>query len=526
MRVSTRIAVNQITRWGATLVQGLIAFSMVPLLIRFLGKDGYGIVTLLIAVVAMCAMADFGLRTALGRHLAEELARGQHPRFNELFSSAVYVALVAGSFAGLMWGLLAPSFIAVFNLPASLAAEAQSVIRWYGAIAIPLSFLLPVYAAVIFASGRSDILDGVTAGTAIIQAVGLVAVLGLSRGGLLGWALVTVGELILRLLILRYLGHRLAPFGLTKLGLVRRDVIRGLFSTSAYPFMLQLMYVVNIYADPLILTTILGPSAVAIYRAGMVLPMRIQPLFSIADQLQPFAVAYHVTQRKAKLQDVLIRGTRYTVLLGILPCAVLGVFSEPITRFWLSGALGSDYRLAGHVLAGWVIVELLTTTAGGAQWSIFFAVNKLRFLAWSQVPLTVFNLTVSIILVAWTSVGLLGVVIGTIVLALIRRPMLIIYAARACGLSTRTYLVEAYARPAIVLVILGAVASSWLRLGLAESVLGLLAGAAATTFAWLLSVWWLGLTANDRRDARLMLNESPATLDILGLRRGVLRRRE
>ena len=207
------------------------------------------------------------------------------------------------------------------------------MIRWYGAIAIPLSFLLPVYAAVIFASGRSDILDGVTAGTAIIQAVGLVAVLGLSRGGLLGWALVTVGELILRLLILRYLGHRLAPFGLTKLGLVRRDVIRGLFSTSAYPFMLQLMYVVNIYADPLILTTILGPSAVAIYRAGMVLPMRIQPLFSIADQLQPFAVAYHVTQRKAKLQDVLIRGTRYTVLLGILPCAVLGVFSEPITRF-------------------------------------------------------------------------------------------------------------------------------------------------------------------------------------------------
>jgi O-antigen/teichoic acid export membrane protein len=258
----------------------------------------------------------------------------------------------------------------------------------------------------------------------------------------------------------------------------------------------------------------------------MVLPMRIQPLFSIADQLQPFAVAYHVTQRNAKLQDVLIRGTRYTVLLGILPCAVLGVFSEPITRFWLSGALGSDYRLAGHVLAGWVIVELLTTTAGGAQWSIFFAVNKLRFLAWSQVPLTVLNLAVSIILVAWTSVGLLGVVIGTIVLALIRRPMLIIYAARACGLSTRTYLVEAYARPAMVLVILGAVASSWLRLGLAESVLGLLAGAAATTFAWLPSVWWFGLTANDRRDVRLMLNESPATLGILGLRRGVLRRRE
>src|SRR5258708_28811355 len=156
------------------------------------------------------------------------------------------------------------------------------------------------------------------------------------------------------------------------------------------------------------------------------------------------------------LQDGLIRGTRYTVLLGFLPWAVLGVFSEPIPRFWLSGALGSDYRLAGHVLAGWVIVELLTTTAGGAQWPIFLAVNKLRFLAWSQVPFAVLNLTVSIILVAWTSVGLLGVVVGTIVAALIRRPMLIIYAARACGLSTSTYVVIAYSRPALVPGIFGA----------------------------------------------------------------------
>jgi len=525
VRVSTRIAVNQITRWGATLARGVVALSMVPLLIRFLGKDGYGVVSVLIAVVAICAMADFGLRTALGRHLADELARGQHARFNELFSNAVYVALIAGSFAGLMWALLAPVLIGLFNLPASLAAEAQPVIRWYGAIAIPLSFLLTIYGAAIFASGRSDILDGVGAGTATLQAVGLVTMLGLFRGGLVAWALVSIGELSMHLLILRYLGRRLTPFGNTRLGLVRGDVIRSLFSSSVHPFMLQVMYAATIYADPLVLTTILGPSAVAIYRAGTALPMRIQPLFSLADQLQPFAVAYHVTDQRAKLQDVLIRGTRYTALLGILPCAILGVFSEPITRFWLSGALGSDYRTAGHVLVGWVIVELLTTAAGGAQWPIFLAVNKLRFLAWSQIPFAVLNLAVSIILVAWTSVGVLGVVIGTIVAALIRRPMLVSYAARACGLATRTYLVEAYARPAMVLVILGAVAVSWLRLGFAESVSGLVAGATMTTCAWFLSVWWLGLTANDRRDLQSMLAESPAALAVLGVRRsGLLRR--
>jgi O-antigen/teichoic acid export membrane protein len=344
-------------------------------------------------------------------------------------------------------------------------------------------------------------------------------VLGLSHLGLSGWALVTIGELIVRLLILCYVGHHLVPFWRIELQLVGRDVMRRLLSTSAYSFMLQLMQAATIYANPLVLTTLMGPSAVAIYRAGTVLPMRVQPLFSIANQLQPFAVRYHVAQRTADLQDVLIRGTRYTVLLGILPCAVLGIFAEPITRLWLSGALGSDYRLAGYVLAGWAIVELLTTTAGGAQWSIFLAVNKLRFIAWSQIPFAALNLTLSIVLVAWTSVGLLGVVIGAIAVNLIRRPMLVIYAARACGLSARTYAMNAYARPAMVFVILGGVGATWLWLGLAESLAGLVAGAAATTIAWLPSVWWLGLTAHDRQYVRLLFGESPITLGFLGLRR-------
>lgn len=505
MRASTRIAVNHATRWGTTFVQGIIALALVPFFIRTLGKDGYGVVGLLIAVVGLCAMADFGLRTALVRHLADAIARADHRRFNELFSTAVFVTLTAGSGVGLLWAVLSPTFVPLFNVPPAEAAQAQWVIRWYAAVAIPLSFVLPVYGAVVFASGRSDVVDGISGGTGLIQAVALVVVLGPAHGGLAGWAVVSAGEQILRLVSLRYAAGRIVGFAHATWRLVSRDAIRRLFSASAYPFMLQLLSAASTYADPFVLTTILGPAAVAVYRAGTVLPIRIQPLFSIADQLHPFAVGYRATGQTDKFQDLLVRGTRYTVLLGILPATILGIFSEPITRFWLARALGPDYRSAARVLTAWVIVELFTTTVGGAQWPIFLAADRLRFLTWSQIPFTLLNLTLSVVLVAFTSAGVLGVVIGAIVVALVRRPMLIVYAAWACGLRVKTYVMEAYARPAVVFVVLAAVAGAWLRLGFAESLPGLIAGTAMTGFAWFLLVWCVGLTAGDRRDVRSML---------------------
>jgi O-antigen/teichoic acid export membrane protein len=279
--------------------------------------------------------------------------------------------------------------------------------------------------------------------------------------------------------------------------------------------MLQVMYAIGLYADPLILTTLLGPSAVAIYRAATVLPMRIQPLVNLADHLQPFATRYYVGAQTAKLQETLIKGTRYTLLLGILPCVILGVFADSIAHIWLGRALGDDYRTVATVLRAWVIVELIGS-AGGAHWSVFQAVNKLRFLAWTQVPFAVLNVGLSCVLVAWTSVGVVGVVLGTIAAAVIRRPMLIVAAARACGLSVRTYAREAYGRPLLVLLVLAGIAFCCCGLEFLGTVQALVVGVAVTAAAWAPLTWWLGFTGEDRQTVGAFFGQAVRALRFRG----------
>ena len=79
-----------------------------------------------------------------------------------------------------------------------------------------------------------------------------------------------------------------------------------------------------------------------------------------------------------------------------------------------------------------------------------------------------------------------------------RRPIITVHTARACELSARRYLVEAYLRPTVVLVILGSLAAVLLLLGAGDSLVTLLASAALLGLVWIPLCWWIGFVDEDR----------------------------
>jgi O-antigen/teichoic acid export membrane protein len=143
-------------------------------------------VTLLAALVSMSSLADLGLRTSLARHLTEQVVTGGRQRFNELLSSALGLMLATGLLAGVVAVGLAPWLAEWFRLSRAVAPEGVTLIRWYGGLAIPLGFVVPVYAAVLTAHGRFDLLNGVYGATAVAQALALVVVLSFTSLGLRG----------------------------------------------------------------------------------------------------------------------------------------------------------------------------------------------------------------------------------------------------------------------------------------------------------------------------------------------------
>lgn len=71
---------NLLSGWAAIAVSGAVAIVMVPFLLRHIGTEGHGLACLLMVIVGLSSIADYGLRGALGRELPERVAQNDNSR--------------------------------------------------------------------------------------------------------------------------------------------------------------------------------------------------------------------------------------------------------------------------------------------------------------------------------------------------------------------------------------------------------------------------------------------------------------
>ena len=507
MQVSQRIAWNAVTNWAAMLVSAAVGLVLVPFLLGCLGKEGYGLAAIAGVVVSFTAAADLGLRGALSRHLAEQVALKNTRRFNELASTALVLYLTIGTALATACVLAAEPLARAFRVSPALLPEAVFLVRWYSSVSILLSFLSPLFGAVVISNNRFDLRNYILTGTGLMRGAFLFAVLGLTDTGLYGWAVVGIAATALEVALMVIAARRLWPAMELRVRHLRWSAAKALASLGVSLFTLQWTGLLAVQSDPIVLTAFLGPAAVALYQPALTAVGSVRPLVStLADQLHPLATGLHVTGRRKELQQVLLRGTRYTLLMGVGVCTLLAVLAKPMMRLWLGGRLGEDYAVTAQVLVAWVVVDLFTYAAG-SQWPVLLGMNRLRFLLWTQLPLAVLNLLVSIVLVGYTRLGVVGVVIPTAVIGILRRPIVAVYVAWVCGLTARRYFLESYLRPIAVLTMLTAAAfglrwaigpASWLSLGACATALGV---------SWAGLAWGVGLTRTDRQAFCQLLRE-------------------
>ena len=493
-----QIAVNTLTSWVSTVLRVIIAFLMVPFLLRHLGKEGYGLIGLLTAVVSFSEVADLGLRSALGRELSEQLVRRDQDAFDELASSALLLYLgIAVMLVAAVW-ILAPWLAAVFRVPEAMQSMAVVLLRCYGTGSLLFSFVTPVFTAALISAMRFDLVNSVLLFTGVLSNLALFPIIGWSPYGLVGWVVVVLAFQLFNLAALYLLFRR--QFPASRMGWSRVNLRRlvPLFHLGWHMYALQLTGMLAEGCNPLIVSFFYGPAGLALYTPGAKLPVMFRPVtLSITNQLFPLTTRQHVEGNLATQQQILIQGTRSTMLIGVLFAVGMMVFALPLTRLWLLPTLGDDHRTVAFLIMGWAVVDFLTYAAG-SQWPILLGMNRLGFLVWTQLPAAVLNVIISVILVGYSRLGITGVIAATILIALVRRPIMTIYVSRVCRLPLAAYWREGYSRPLYVTALLVVGALGFRHLLPVESYAGLGAAIGLTSMLWGGLVWTVGLTAGDR----------------------------
>jgi O-antigen/teichoic acid export membrane protein len=186
MSLKKNVAANYFGQgWSA-----LMNLVFVPVYIRYLGIEAYGLIGIFALLQAWLALLDMGMKPALGREMAR-FTGGAHnaQSIRDLLRSIEVIGIgIAGGIALGLWaasGWLASHWVTARNLPVQAVAHAFAVMGLVAA----LRFVESIYSSSITGLQRQLLLNIVISITATVRGLGAVA--------LLVWVSPTIGAFFL-----------------------------------------------------------------------------------------------------------------------------------------------------------------------------------------------------------------------------------------------------------------------------------------------------------------------------------------
>lgn len=388
----------------------LVSALSIPIAIRSLGPESFGVWSTISTFLAMLLMLDLGVANSLTNFVSEAYARDDHEHASRYSSTALCVtsgmALVLGAVARWMWPHL--DWFTIFHLSAK--TEVAEVSRAVGfALAIFLLDLPARLAAKILGGYQELWIANIFAAIGGLCSLLSLVVLAHFRAGLAAMVIGSTGALVgSDILCLLWVIGIYKPWLRPRWRYLDRSAGYRMIRLGSEFFMLQVAGLIVFNTDNLIVAHYLGAAEVAPYSVTWRLvgfAATFQALLSPA--LWP---AFTEAFERSDLQWVRItfRRTMWTTM-GI--AGALSVIFALAGR-WLITVWGTRAAVPPQslllLMCTWVVISTFMNNTS----TVLAASGKTRVQAWLGLVAAALNLALSIYLVK--RIGVNGVILGTI----------------------------------------------------------------------------------------------------------------
>ncbi len=353
------IARNTVLNLVGLVVPLAVGFVTIPMVVRALGNERFGILALVWVVFGYFGLFDLGLGRTTTRYVADCLGRNEPDKLPGYLWTTIALQTAIGIAAACLSHLAAPLIVRrILNIPSGFEAETILTLRLVG-WSLPVMFVASSFRGVLEAAQRFDLVNAVKvpvnilfyilplAGVAMGFALpGIVVLLVLSRAA----ALLVWGGLALR--VLPPLRTKPVP---------RRELVRPLFSFSGWLGLSGILYAVTTSLDRLIIGSLITVEAVTFYsapyeainRLGVVpgsLSMVLFPAFSLLD----------AGGREDRSETLFARSSKFLLLSTGPIFILLMAFAGDFLRLWLGPDFAVQSTFVVQVLAAAFLLNTIS----------------------------------------------------------------------------------------------------------------------------------------------------------------------
>jgi O-antigen/teichoic acid export membrane protein len=402
------IARSVLSNWFATGAMLAVGFFLQPFIVHQLGNVAYGVWVLAVSCINYLAMLDLGMGSSVVRFISKGHASKNHQESSDALSAVLWVRLQISALTLLLSAGLAAMFARLFAVPSALAVDARMAILIIG-VTTAISMTFGVFGSALSALNRYDLKSYATLVQLTIRVVGVVAILRSGRG-IVAIACCEFVAAVVGNILLACFSHRSYPEMRIHLGKPTPQVLRKIWSYSAYAFLITVAIQLVYQSDNMVVGVFVSTSAVTFYAIGNTLCRYTQQVVgAMTATFTPAASAYEATGDLVGLKHLYSNGTRVTLAISLPIVTTLIIRGSTFVGVWM----GPQYsRSSGTVLAI-LATTLMFSVANHTAGSIAFGVGKHKTVAWWSIGEGIANVILSIILAR--KFGIYGVAIGTLI---------------------------------------------------------------------------------------------------------------
>lgn len=388
----------------------LVNALSIPIVIRYLGAESFGIWTTISTFLAMLLVLDFGVANSLTNFISEAYARDDREHASRYSTTALCLMTAISGLLGLVAWLLWPYFdwYSIFHL--SSRAESTVVSR---AVAIALLIFLldlPSRLAVKILGGYQELrIANLFAALGSIGNLITIVLLVYLRAGLPALVAGSEGALVSAdILCLIWLLCFHKPWLRPRRAHLNRTAARRMVQLGVEFFLLQIAGLVVFNSDNLVVTHYLGPAEVAPYSVAW----RLVGYAAIVQSLLSPALwpAFSEAFERGDLVWVR-RAFRHTMWITMGTASSFAILFAVAGR-WMIRVWATQAAVPGETLMLLMCLWVIISTFMNNTATVLVSRGKTRLQAWCSVGAAAMNLALSIWLVQ--RIGSAGVILGTI----------------------------------------------------------------------------------------------------------------
>jgi O-antigen/teichoic acid export membrane protein len=351
------LARNTIWNLIGQLVPMVIGMVAIPPLVRGLGIERFGLLSLIWIIIGYFSLFDLGLGRALTKLVSDKLGSNDHESIPSLAWSALFLMLLLGGVGGLVVLIISPWLVRdALKIPSSLQLETLRSFYLLAA-SMPIVIMTSGLRGILEAQQCFRVLNIIRIPTSVFSFVGPLLVLPFSHKLL---------PVIIVLVFGRFVGFAahvmacLQSMPSLRRGIVlHRTAILPLVQFGGWMTVTNIIGPLMVYMDRFLIGALVSVSAIAYYTAPFdaILRLTILPGSAVGVLFPAFAVS--MAQDPPRTVLLLRRGVKY-VFLAVFPIVLIIVALAPeILERWLGVTFSQNGTVVLRLIAVGVFVNSL-----------------------------------------------------------------------------------------------------------------------------------------------------------------------